>query len=343
MPSAGAPRRCSAKNPSRSGSQSTGSRAATSGGTCSHGPEQQPPRRPDLPVRGRHRLGKEVAPAADLEGRHLDLRDVEHPLAPVAVAGGMRLPGADVELLLLELREPGPPDPLPAAVGVAEGRRGQALGQHQRRPLVLAEHRRHAAGPGHVGGDVEQRVDRGDGPQVRRPGHTRGQRHETTVRHAPDGNAAVAPRLGCGPLDDLAGVGGLGARIERLGVPALGAAVAAHVDQQVGVAAGREPALRVGRERADDVVLAVRVERDQGRVGAGGLGQVQVGGQGRAVAQRDEQVALDGHPPTGPSAANRRSTFPVIRETSLSPPFVSSAPHQAIEPVEKTAPPFGRS
>ena len=43
---------------------------------------------------------------------------------------------------------------------------------------------------------------------------------------------------------------------------------------------------------------------------------------------------------SGPSAANRVNTFSVIRDTLLSYPFYERLPHQAMELVEKTAPPF---
>ena len=60
-----------------------------------------------------------------------------------------------------------------------------------------------------------------------------------------------------------------------------------------------------------------------------------------ARPQSDNASAICGPPASlnGVGSTNRSSTLRVVLATSLLPPFAPRAPHQAMEPTEKTAPP----
>ncbi len=143
--------------------------------------------------------------------------------------------------------------------GVVEHLLG-VLGMDEQRPEHVALHRAALAGAVRV---VVRRHDvRPDRRQVRRPLERRADLHLAGVRAADGADAAVAPRLGGDPLDDVvAVVAGVRRRRMEVRARALGAIAVAHVDEHDGVAARDEEVgdLRVTLRR----LVVRRVEHDR--------------------------------------------------------------------------------
>ena len=166
------------------------------------------------------------------------------------------------------------------------GRRDQAGPGDEPEPQRDERDVRLAAGEGDVAVAVGHRHDREDRLQpLRAPrgGRELGDRH---VRRAVPADLAVAPRLLARPADHLGAVALL---VRPEGVPvALRAAGAAHVHDDVGVAALHEVLV----DRGERPLLVVGRLGDEHRVPAGLVGPVDVRAEDGAVGHRDRHVPV---------------------------------------------------
>ena len=241
-------------------------------------------------IHARHRFGKNVAPSTDHKSGNLDLRAIDHARLPVLVVRRMILPRVDVRHGMLEALLP---DFVPTARGIDQRRRHQVHREHEGAPCAKRRQAAQASARVQV---VQINVvgahDRHDRLQMRWLFERDLQRRNSAVRHAEHADVAVAPRLRGDPFHRLCAVATLAA-IHRWMRDTVGTTEPAKIDQQdVVTARGEVTALEFGRG-ADQVVLVIRIEAEQRRETARGIGAIQIGSERGTVAQWDQNVALD--------------------------------------------------